>query len=74
MSIEEKRINLGINIRKRRRWCECTQAHLGDLVGIPQQRIAQFEKGDAIPNVLQAERIAEVLDTTIERLLSLEGI
>ena len=68
--IGEARIkNLATNIRKRRRWVDMTQVELAKVLNTTQQRIAQFEKGDAVPNVLQAENIADALDTTIDRLL-----
>lgn len=60
---------LGFNIRRRRRWCDRTQEYLGTEIGASQQRIAQFEKGEAVPDALQLQDIAEVLDTTTERLL-----
>lgn len=68
--IGEARIeNLALNIRKQRRWLRMTQAELGKQIGVAQQRIAMFEKGDAIPDIFQMEDIASVLDTTIEMLL-----
>ena len=71
-TIGEARIeDLASNIKKRRRWLRMTQAQLGKRIGVTQQRIAMFEKGDAIPNVFQIESIASALDTTIEKLLNL---
>lgn len=68
--IGEARIeDLASNIRKRRRWLRMTQAELGKQIGVAQQRIAMFEKGNAIPDIFQMEDIASVLDTTIEMLL-----
>ena len=70
--IGEARIeDLASNIKKRRRWLRMTQTELGKQIGVTQQRIAMFEKGDAIPDVFQIESIASVLDTTIEILLNL---
>ena len=69
--IGEARIEyLASNIRERRRSLRMTQAELGKQIGVAQQRIAMFEKGDAIPDIFQMEDIASVLDTTIEILLT----
>ena len=66
--------NLASNIRKRRRWLNITQTELGKKIGVSQQRIYIFEKGHAIPDAFQMQRIANALNTTIETLLtSTEG-
>ena len=67
---EAKIENLASNIRKRRRWLSMTQATLGKKIGVTQQRIAMFEKGDAIPDIFQMQSIASVLNTTIRTLLN----
>lgn len=70
--VGEARIeDLASNIKKRRRWLRITQAQLGKRIGVTQQRIAMFEKGDAIPDIFQGQSIANVLNTTIEKLLNL---
>lgn len=70
--VSEKKIEaLASNIKKRRRWLRMTQADLGKEIGVTQQRIAMFEKGDAIPDIFQIQSIADALNTTIEILLSL---
>jgi transcriptional regulator with XRE-family HTH domain len=46
-----------------------TQAELAKVLNTTQQRIAQFEKADAVPDVFQAQMMADALDTTIDRLL-----
>lgn len=66
---EERIMNLATNIRKRRRWLDMTQSDLANVLKTSQQRIAQFEKGDAVPDIFQVEIIANTLDTTIDRLL-----
>lgn len=68
---EAKIEDLASNIRDCRRWLRMTQAELGKEIGVTQQRIAMFEKGDAIPDIFQGQSIASVLNTTIEKLLNL---
>ena len=70
--VSEKKIELlSSNIRKRRRWLRMTQTELGKKIGVTQQRIAMFEKGDAIPDIFQMQSIASALNATIEMLLNL---
>ena len=70
--VDEGKIdNLASNIRKWRRWLSMTQTDLGKKIGVTQQRIAMFEKGDAIPDIFQMQSIASVLNTTIGTLLNL---
>ena len=61
---------LGLNIRKQRRWLEMSQQYVADSVGISQPRIAQFEKGIAIPNAIQLVQIACALHITVGCLLN----
>ena len=68
---EGKIERLSSNIRKRRRWLRMTQTELGKKIGVTQQRIAMFEKGDAIPDIFQMRSIANALNATIEMLLNL---
>ncbi len=70
--VSEKKIeDVASNIKKRRRQLRMTQAELGKEIGVTQQRIAMFEKGDAIPDIFQMQSIADALHTTLEILLSL---
>lgn len=69
---EARRKQLATNIRKRRRWLDITQAELARALKTKQQQITLFEKGDAVPDIFQAEIIADTLDTTIDWLLDVE--
>jgi transcriptional regulator with XRE-family HTH domain len=51
--------------RRRKRW---SQRELGDLVGINQTYISQFERG-LVPGADQRERLARVLDVPADSLL-----
>ena len=43
-----------------------TQQHLGDDVGVCQETICRIERGDRIPNVVVALRIASILGVAAE--------
>lgn len=50
-----------------------TQEELGRQSGISSRQIQKYESGTARPRMAQAERIAEVLETTIDNLLGKQG-
>ena len=50
-----------------------TQEELGRLAGISSRQIQKYESGTARPRMAQAERIADVLETTIDNLLGKQG-
>lgn len=60
------------NVAARRIKCGLTQAKLADLVYVSRQTIISLEKGSYSPNIVLALRLADALDTNIERLFYLE--
>lgn len=47
-----------------------TQKELANLVDVSQPSIAQYEMGIKIPNIVVGVKLAKVLDTTCEALIS----
>ena len=45
-----------------------TQVELADAVGVTRQTIISIEKGNYVPSVQLALRLASVLETTVEAL------
>ena len=45
-----------------------TQQELGDLVGVSQKAISNYEDNNNVPNVLIAMRIARILEADINEL------
>ena len=64
------RETLGENIRRERVIRKMTQAELAEKIGTSQMMVSRFEKGKDSPSVWRCYRIAEVFDTTVERLLT----
>lgn len=56
------------NIHKFRKKKQLSQSDLGKLINIKQNTISQWENDIRIPNVRQALRLAEILETTVESL------
>lgn len=62
------------NVKRLRDEKRYTQAELGELVGVAQQVIADYEGGKYRPSIETGVRLANALGTTVEQLLdSLEG-
>lgn len=51
-----------------REYFAMTQRELASLCGTGRSTICEVEKGDRLPNVILAIRIARVLQTTVEKL------
>lgn len=56
------------NMRRVRRAKEMTQEELSRLSGFSRQRIAAYETGVNEPNISQAMKIAQVLNTSMDEL------
>jgi putative molybdopterin biosynthesis protein len=57
LAVRERRIELGLS-----------QLHVARRLGIARQSLAAIEKGRAIPSVLLALRLAQILGSTVEEL------
>lgn len=56
------------NIEECRRKKEMSQNDIAKIIGVKQNTISQWENDTRIPNVKQALKLAEILDTTVEEL------
>jgi putative transcriptional regulator len=45
-----------------------SQADIAKYIGVKQNTISQWEREERNPSILQALRLSEILDTTIESL------
>lgn len=57
------------NVKRLRDEKRYTQAELGELVGVAQQVIADYEGGKYMPSIETGVRLANALGTTVERLV-----
>lgn len=57
------------NVKRLREEKGFTQAELGELVGVVQQVIADYEGGKSKPSIETGVRLANALGTTVEQLL-----
>ena len=55
-------------LRSRREYIGLSQRKLAALVNVGKTTISEIERGDRLPNVVTAIRIARVLETTVEDL------
>ena len=61
------------NVKRLRDEKRYTQAELGELVGVAQQVIADYEGGKYRPSIETGVRLANALGTTVEQLLDSGG-
>ena len=45
-----------------------SQSDISKMLGIKQNTLSQWETGKRVPNALQALKLAEILETTVEDL------
>lgn len=62
-------MTLADNIKTTRNIRNITQNEMADALGVNQAFISQLEKGVRIPTLAMTERIADVLDCSIDGLL-----
>lgn len=55
-------------IKEFRKRKNLSQIDISKLLGIKQNTFSQWETGERTPNVMQAIRLAEILETTVESL------
>ena len=60
------------NLKKERLKKQLTQRELAQKIYITERHYRRFEKGELLPNLKTAIRIARVLKTTVEELFPLE--
>lgn len=56
-------------IRKARMIAGVSQSELARLMGVAQVSVWKWETGKTFPNVKRLKRLAEVLDTSVEKLI-----
>ena len=66
----EKEVKPGMNsFKKARLVAGYTQAQLARLVGVSCVSVSQWENGKNLPNVNRLHELAEILGTSVEKLL-----
>jgi transcriptional regulator with XRE-family HTH domain len=70
LELDDLREVLKTNVRVRRGECDLTQQALADAVHVARPYIAQIESGARIPTMDVLVRLANVLRTTPDKLIS----
>ena len=55
-------------LQKRRQELNLTQKQVADRIGLRETAYARYERGEVLPSVAMALRIAAALDATVEKL------
>lgn len=61
-------------LKELRKEKQLTQEELAKLTGISCRQIQKYEGGISRPRIAQAEKIAEVLNTSVDSLLGKQGV
>lgn len=56
------------HIKEFRKKKKLSQSDISKILGIKQNTFSQWETGKRTPNVIQAIKLAEILETTVESL------
>jgi putative transcriptional regulator len=74
MFIRDKELTVVNTVREARTGLKMTQDDLADKVQATRQTIIAIEKGNYVPSVLLALRIAAILDKKVEEIFQYEKI
>ena len=74
MYINDKRHTVVNSVREKRKLLSMTQDQLAEKVQATRQTIISIEKGNYVPSVLLALRIAAILDKKVEEIFHYEKI
>lgn len=67
-------MNLGEQIRKLRKSKSLTMKDLGTLVGLSEQAIGNYERGDREPNIETLQKIADALNVSFSELVPTDDL
>lgn len=70
----EKEFKVSSSVRQVRTGLKLTQDQLAQKVGVTRQTIIAIEKGDYVPSVLLALKLAQVLDRKVEEIFKYEKV
>ncbi len=62
----------GKNLIQMRKLHQLTQEALAEKVGVTRQAIAKWEAGDSVPDLQTGRKLAEVLNVSLDELVSFE--
>ena len=63
------KINFSTNLETIRKSKKISQEELAELIGVSRQTIYKWEAGICLPNLNKIEKLLEVLNVSIEKLL-----
>ncbi|HLC43693.1 MAG TPA: helix-turn-helix transcriptional regulator [Patescibacteria group bacterium] len=69
---KENMEELSSNIKKLRLLADMTQEELADQVGVVRQTIAYLERGEYMPSLALAWRLAKVFNKSVEEVFDLK--
>ena len=62
----------GLKLQTLRKKASLSQEDLAQLLGVSRQAISKWERSEALPDLYNAKKIAEVFNITIDELMDIE--
>ena len=62
----------GKNLIQLRKMHQLTQEALAEKIGVTRQAVAKWESGDSVPDLQTGQKLAEVLNVSLDELVSFE--
>lgn len=61
---------IGVNIQSRRKTVGLTQEQVAEQIGVSRQTVTKWETGDSVPDLANAAALCEVLEVSLDQLVS----
>ncbi len=62
----------GLKLQTLRKKALMSQDDLAELVGVSRQAISKWERSDALPDLYNAKKLAEIFNITLDELMDIE--
>ena len=62
----------GLKLQTLRKKASMSQEDLANLIGVSRQAISKWERAEALPDLYNAKKIAEVFSITVDELMDIE--
>jgi DNA-binding XRE family transcriptional regulator len=62
----------GLKLQTLRKKASMSQDNLAELIGVSRQAISKWERSEALPDLYNAKKLAEVFSITLDELMDIE--
>jgi transcriptional regulator with XRE-family HTH domain len=62
----------GLKLQTLRKKASMSQENLAELMGVSRQAISKWERSEALPDLYNAKKLAEIFNITLDELMDIE--